>query len=277
VTVGESIRLAAAQLQSESARLDAELLLCHVLGVSRSWLYAWPDKELEAEQQQRFDGLVARRAAGEPIAHLLGEREFWSLSLKVTPDTLIPRPETELLVERALSLLANDIPCRVADLGTGSGAVALAIARERPLCSVVASDLSQAALAVARENAERNRVTNVTFRPGRWCAALGEQKFELIVSNPPYIADDDPHLSQGDVRFEPRSALVAGGDGLDDIRTIIDESRRHLRPGGWLLLEHGYEQGAAVRRLLEENGYERVASWRDLAGHERVTGGRTGA
>lgn len=276
MTVVEAIRAAAAQFHSESPRLDAELLLCHALGVNRSWLYAWPDKSLVPAQQRRFAELVARRASGEPIAHILGEREFWSLSLIVTPDTLIPRPDTELLVAQALCLLPEETALRVADLGTGSGAVALAIARERPRCSVVATDSSPAALAVARENAVRNQIANVTFRQGDWCAALGDERFDLIVSNPPYIAADDPHLSQGDVRFEPRTALVAGRDGLDDIRQIASAAREHLHSNGWLLLEHGFGQGEGVRGILQENGYEKVTTWRDLAGLERVTGGRRG-
>ncbi len=274
MTVAEAIRTAAAQFQSESARLDAELLLCHVLGVSRSWLYAWPDQTLRTEQQQRFDALVARRAKGEPIAHILGEREFWSLNLKVTPDTLIPRPDTELLVEQALRLLPADAVLKVADLGTGSGAIALAIARERPRCRVVATDLSEAALAVAQENAHRHGITNVEFRRGRWCEALGDEQFDLIVSNPPYIAQDDLHLARGDVRFEPRSALVSGRDGLADIRQISHEAREHLRNHGWLLLEHGYQQGREVSDILREIGYEQVTNWRDLSGNERVTGGQ---
>jgi len=275
-SVAEALRRAAARFASESARLDAELLLCHLLGVNRSWLYAWPDKPLDAGQQQRFEHLVARRAAGEPIAHILGEREFWSLALKVTRDTLIPRPDTELLVERALTLLPVGMPLQVADLGTGSGAVALAIARERPHCKVVATDRSAAALAVARENALRHHLANVVFREGSWGAPLADEKFHLIVSNPPYIAEGDPHLAEGDVRFEPRSALVAGRDGLDDIRQIAREAREHLHTGGWLLVEHGYGQGEDVRAILQENGYEQVTTWRDLAGHERVTGGRAG-
>jgi release factor glutamine methyltransferase len=277
VTVADALRFAAAQFQSESARLDAELLLCHVLGVNRSWLYAWPDKSLEPAQQRRFDELVARRASGEPIAHILGEREFWSLTLQVTPDTLIPRPDTELLVEQALRLLPEDAALKVADLGTGSGSIALAIARERPRCRVVATDLSAAALAVAQANATRNQISNVAFRHGRWSEALGSERFELIVSNPPYIAEDDPHLTQGDVRFEPRSALVSGRDGLDDIRQIAREVRASLQNDGWLLLEHGFEQGGEVRAILQGNGYEQVTTWCDLAGHERVTGGRRGA
>lgn len=277
MTVADALRFAAAQFQSESARLDAELLLCHVLGVNRSWLYAWPDKSLESAQQHRFDELVARRAGGEPIAHILGEREFWSLNLQVTHDTLIPRPDTELLVEQALRLLPEDAALKVADLGTGSGAIALAIARERPRCRVVATDLSAAALTVAQANASRNQLSNVEFRQGSWSAALGSERFELIVSNPPYIAEDDPHLVQGDVRFEPRSALVSGRDGLGDIRQIAREVRGHLQNDGWLLLEHGFEQGGEVRAILQGNGYEQVTTWCDLAGHERVTGGRRGA
>jgi len=274
VTITDAIRFASAQFQSESARLDAELLLCHVLGVNRSWLFAWPDKNIKGDQQRRFDALVARRAKGEPIAHILGEREFWSLTLKVTPDTLIPRPDTEVLVEQVLRRLPEDSALKVADLGTGSGAIALAIARERPRCRVVATDLSAAALAVAQENARRHRISNVEFRLGRWCEALGGEQFDLIVSNPPYIAEDDSHLAEGDVRFEPRSALVSGRDGLDDIRQISREARELLLNAGWLLLEHGYDQGGNVRSILQENGYKNVVTWCDLAGNERVTGGR---
>ncbi|HEY0720893.1 MAG TPA: peptide chain release factor N(5)-glutamine methyltransferase [Gammaproteobacteria bacterium] len=276
MTVADALRSAAAQFTSDSARLDAELLLCHLLGVNRSWLYAWPDKALTPAQQQRFDVLVARRTAGEPVAHILGEREFWSLKLTVTPDTLIPRPDTELLVEQALRLLPEHTALRVADLGTGSGAIALAIARERPHCRVVATDRSEAALAVAQANAVCNQIGNVEFRQGRWCEALGDELFDLIVANPPYIAADDPHLAQGDVRFEPRAALVAGHDGLDDIRQIAHEARDHLHNRGWLLLEHGYLQGGWVAEILQKNGYENITTWRDLSGNERVTGGRVG-
>jgi release factor glutamine methyltransferase len=260
---------------SDSPRLDAELLLARVLDRDRSWLHAWPDTEVDADRQQAFAALLARRAAGEPVAHLLGERGFWSLQLKITPDTLIPRPETELLVEQALARLPTDARARIADLGTGSGAIALALATERPACTVVATDRSAAALAVARDNAARLGLQNVEFRQGDWLAALAhEAPFDLIVSNPPYIKETDPHLAQGDVRFEPRRALAAGPEGLDDITRIIKDALSRLEPGGWLLLEHGYDQAEAVTRLLRDAGYEAVEDYRDLAGQPRLAAGR---
>lgn len=259
---------------SDSARLDAELLLCAVLGQSRTYLYTWPERELSVEQQGRYAALLARRAAGEPVAHILGEREFWTLNLGVTADTLIPRPETELLVEAALARLPQG-GGRVVDLGTGSGAIALALARECPACEVVAVERSMAALAVARKNALRNGIVNVTFYHGSWYGPLQGQRFALIVSNPPYICADDPHLFQGDVRFEPITALASGKDGLEDIRLIIAGAAEHLVPGGWLLLEHGYDQGAAVCALLLAAEFEAVDDLPDLQGHGRVAVGRS--
>lgn len=246
----------------------------HVTGLARSELVTQGADPLAAEQQQRLHALVQRRAAGEPIAYLTGVREFWSLALHVTPATLIPRPETELLVELALARIPADGNCTVADLGTGSGAVALALAHERPRARVIATDISAAALAVARANAARLDLTHVEFRPGEWLAALGDTVVDLIATNPPYVREDDPHLREGDVRFEPRSALTAGADGLDAIRAIAAGAGDRLRPGGWLLTEHGHDQGAAVRALLREKGYLDTESFRDLAGLERVTGGR---
>ncbi|MGN6313584.1 MAG: peptide chain release factor N(5)-glutamine methyltransferase, partial [Rhodanobacteraceae bacterium] len=220
--------------------------------------------------------LIARRARGEPIAYLIGSRGFHALELRVSPDVLIPRPETELLVELALARIPVDAECRVADLGTGSGAIALSIARERPRARVLATDASGAALAVARDNARRLNLTNVGFAQGDWCAALGDGcDFDLIVSNPPYIAEDDPHLREGDLRFEPRAALASGADGLDAICAIVRDARAHLRGGGWLLLEHGFAQGAQVRALLQESGYREVFTERDLEGRERTTGARS--
>jgi release factor glutamine methyltransferase len=261
--------------QSDSARLDAELLLCAVLGQSRSYLFTWPDKPLTEEEQQRFEVLLERRVAGEPVAHILGERGFWSLDLKVTAATLIPRPETELLVEAALARLPA-AGARVLDLGTGSGAIALAIATECPGCEVVAVERSEEALAVARENAERHALKNVHLYCGNWYGPLKQGRFDAIVSNPPYICADDPHLSEGDVRFEPVTALVAGIDGLDDIRLIITGAPEHLNRGGWLLLEHGYDQGEAVCALLREAGFDEVALLTDLQGYGRVSIGRLG-
>jgi release factor glutamine methyltransferase len=259
---------------SDSPRLDAELLLAHALGKDRSYLRAWPERTPTPEQESEFEALLARRLAGEPIAHLLGVREFWSLALKVTPDTLIPRPETELLVERALLRIPADRPATVADLGTGSGAIALAIASERPAARVLATDRSPAALAVARDNARALAIGNMEFREGDWCAGLPAGHFDLILSNPPYIAARDPHLAQGDARFDPRSALVSGPDGLDDLRRIIPGTWICLKPGGWLLVEHGHDQGPAVEALFAAAGYRDIRDLTDLAGKPRVTEGR---
>jgi release factor glutamine methyltransferase len=258
---------------SDSARFDAELLLCAVLDKDRGYLFTWPEREISDEQKQRFNALVMRRAAGEPVAHILGKRGFWTLDLKVTADTLIPRPETELLVEAALARLPQS-GARVVDLGTGSGAIALAIAAECPACEVVAVERSEGALAVARENAQRNQLGNVTLLHGSWYEPLNGQRFSMIVSNPPYICADDPHLIEGDVRFEPITALASGADGLDDVRLIIAAAEEHLEPEGWLLLEHGYDQGEAVCTLLREAGFEAVEGLKDLQGHGRVALGR---
>lgn len=269
-------RLAAAG--SPSPRLDAEVLLCHVLGVDRTWLYTWCDRAAGEDQAERFAALLARRAAGEPVAYLTGEREFWGLSLATHPGTLIPRPDTETLVEAALEK-APAAAGRLLDLGTGSGAIALAFAGERPGWRAVGVDIRPEAVALARRNAARLGLDNAVFREGDWFAALdadesGDGRFELVVSNPPYIAADDPHLGQGDVRFEPSSALVSGDAGLADLRQLVREARAHLQPGGWLLLEHGWRQAAAVREALAAAGYLEVASRRDLGGHERVSLGR---
>ncbi len=258
--------------EAEAARLEAEMLLAHVLGKSRSYLYTWPEHELSAEQLATFEALVARREAGEPVAHILGERGFWSLDLKVSADTLIPRPETELLVEAVLERLP-DGECRILDLGTGSGAIALAIAHERPDCAVSAVERSEAALALARENAQRLGL-RVEFIEGSWFEPIKDRRFDIIVSNPPYICADDPHLSRGDVRFEPITALASGADGLDDIRLIIKQALTYLEGEGWLLLEHGWDQGEAVRKLLIDHGFKQVESLTDLEGRERVSLGR---
>lgn len=254
--------------------VDREWLLAEALGRSRSWLYAHPEAPVPASARARFEALLARRQAGEPVAYLLGRRGFWSLDLEVGPATLIPRPETECLVELALARLPAGSPLRLADLGTGSGAIALALATERPLARIVATDASPEALAVARRNAERLGLRGVEFRQGDWLAALGDGSFDMIVSNPPYIAAGDPHLAQGDLRFEPAAALASGEDGLEAIRVIVRDARRHLCPGGWLLLEHGWEQGAAVRALLAQAGLVEVDTARDLEGRERASLGR---
>lgn len=259
---------------SDSPRLDAELLLAYSLQQPRSHLHAWPERAVGPDRMNRFASFLERRCAGEPMAHILGVREFWSLSLKVTADTLIPRPETEALVEQALTRIPVEQDVQVADLGTGSGAIALAIADERPRAQVTATDLSQNALSIAHENIEEHGLRNVSLLHGDWCTVLDREQFDVIVSNPPYIAAQDPHLSQGDVRFDPHSALVSGADGLDDLRRIVTEARSCLRPGGWLLVEHGYDQGPAVQALLDAADYAAVASHPDLSGHVRLTEGR---
>lgn len=266
--------LAEAQLpDSPSARLDAELLLAAALGKPRSFLRTWPERVVDREVRERFEGWLARRRAGEPVAYILGRQGFWSLDLEVAPHTLIPRPDTELLVETALQLVPAS-PARVLDLGTGTGAIALALACERLSWQVTGVDRIPEAVALAERNRERLRLANVGFRQSHWFSALEGERFALIVGNPPYIPGSDPHLQQGDVRFEPKSALVAGADGLDDIRLIVAQAPRFLEPGGWLLLEHGYDQAAAVRDLLLGNGFREVESRRDLGGHERISLGR---
>jgi len=253
---------------------DAELLLAHVLGRPRSWLYAHGDDELGADAAARFDALLARRREGEPVAYLTGQRGFWRFDLQVGPATLIPRPETELLVELALQRMPPDRPLRIADLGTGSGAIALALAHERPRAYVVATDTSAEALAIAAANAHALELGNVRFRRGDWFAPLAGEAFDLIASNPPYIADSDQHLDEGDLRFEPRGALASGPDGLDAIRRIVGAAPVHLRRGGWLLIEHGWQQGEAVRALLAAAGLIEVDTGRDLEQRDRVTWGR---
>ncbi|WP_304650345.1 peptide chain release factor N(5)-glutamine methyltransferase [Thalassolituus sp. C2-1] len=257
---------------SDSARLDAELLLAHVLQQSRTWLYTWSDRPLSAEQQQAADALLARRLAGEPVAYLLGERDFWSLNLNVNPSTLIPRADTETLVEWALELPlpANS---RVLDLGTGTGAIALALASEQPSWLVSGVDFNADAVALAQSNAVRNQLERVAFAQSDWYSAVSGD-FDLIVSNPPYIDEDDEHMAQGDVRFEPRSALVADNHGLSDLALIIDRAPDFLRANGWLLLEHGYQQADAVCELLRARGFTEVSNRRDLAGQPRISGGR---
>jgi release factor glutamine methyltransferase len=259
---------------SDSARTDVSILLCHVLDCPRSFLLSHPETLLTPEQQQAFGALVARRSAGEPVAYLTGTKEFWSLELKVTPAVLIPRPETETLVEAALARLPADQSLRVADLGTGSGAIALALARERPMAHVIATDISDAALAVARDNERAHCIPNVVFHESIWFAALAGQQFDLIVSNPPYVAAGDPHLAA--LRFEPQTALVAGADGLDALRLIIREAPAYLSAEGWLLVEHGADQGDAVRSLFATAGFSAIETLPDLAGLARVTAGRHG-
>ena len=261
-------------LGAAEARLEAQVLLGHALGKPRAWLIAHSDDRLDPEQTATFADLFDRRWGGEPVAYILGEREFYSLNFKVTPAVLIPRPETELLVELALARLPTGLSARVLDLGTGSGAVAVTLALHRPEAEVVAVDQSAAALEVAQENAQRLGADKLRLVRSDWYRALDEEKFDLIVSNPPYIAAGDAHLEQGDVRFEPPAALASGEDGLNDIRAIVRGAAVRLKPGGWLLFEHGYDQASACRELLLQAGFEQVASATDLAGIARVSYGQ---
>jgi release factor glutamine methyltransferase len=266
-TVAEMLRIA------NIDPLDARALLRSALDVSDAHLVAHPGQSLTEQQRERYLAWIERRRAGEPVAYLIGEREFYSLAFRVTPAVLIPRPETELLVEAALEYLTPHAACRVLELATGSGCVAVAIAVHRPGTQMTATDVSAAALAVARENAARHGAA-IEFVESDWFAALGGRRFDLIVTNPPYVAERDPRLAQSELRFEPRAALVAGADGLSCLRLIIAQARAHLEPGGRLLFEHGYDHAARCRALLIEAGFGDVASRRDLAGVERVTGGR---
>lgn len=278
VTIAEQLRAAAARLaerddEGAAPRLEAELLMAGVLQRPRAFLFSHGNEPLADTQAAEFGRLLDRRLAGEPLAYLTGSRSFWTLELAVDPAVLIPRPETELLVEAALQHMAENTPLRVVDLGTGSGAIALALAAERPNAELVATDISKPALEIAGANARRNGLERVTFLHSDWFAAL-EGPFDLVVSNPPYVADDDPHLSRGDCRFEPRGALTPGADALLAYRRIVSQAREYLNRGGWLLFEHGFDQGAALRKLLTDSGYIQVESRCDLQGHERVTLGQ---
>ncbi|MDO8954902.1 MAG: peptide chain release factor N(5)-glutamine methyltransferase [Gammaproteobacteria bacterium] len=255
---------------SDTAKLDAELLLAHALQQPRTYLYTWPEQSVNPEQIHAFLSLVDKRIAGQPIAYLLGNREFWSLSLEVNPKVLIPRPETELLVETALSLPLSE-QAIIADLGTGSGAIALSLSVERPEWEIYATDYASAALEVAELNAKRLDLGTIHFLQGSWCQALPALLFDAIISNPPYIDKEDPHLHEGDVRFEPRSALVADNKGLSDLDCIIKQARGYLKPGGYLLLEHGYNQAQAVVEIFADYGYQAIENRKDLAGVERVS------
>ena len=263
---------------SDSAQADAEILLAHCLQKNRTWLKTWSDKSLTVAEIAAFQHMLMQRPTGIPVAYLMGYRDFWNLRLQVSPATLIPRPETELLVELALEKLAmlSSQTVSVLDLGTGTGAIALALAQERPDIQILAVDASAAALEIAKSNAQLNQIPNVRFMQSNWFSELPSQRFDLIVSNPPYIEQNDPHLTQGDVRFEPMSALTAGLDGLDDIRHIIQHAPTWLNPQGWLLLEHGYNQGQAVSELLLKRGLQNVQCLPDWAGIERVNLGQCG-
>ena len=274
MTVSEALAEARRRLAGFTAgALEADILLRHVLGVDRAWLYANGGQRLDDSAQQRYLDLVRRRREGEPIAYITGVREFWSLPLRVSPDVLIPRPETELLVEVALSFIPENSPCRVADLGTGSGAVALAIASERQSCEVHATEISPAALKVACSNGDNLLPDRVAFHRGSWFEPL-EGRFDLVVSNPPYIDAEDRHLEEGDVRHEPRRALTPGGDGLSAIREIAQNAPAFLLPGGRLVFEHGFDQGAAAREILQGLGYVEIETHQDLEMRDRVTSAR---
>lgn len=258
---------------SDSAKRDAEILLGFVTGRARTYLLAFGETLLTAEQAEQLTVLLARRERGEPVAYLVGEREFWSLPLSVSPATLIPRPDTECLVELALARLPAT-PCAILDLGTGTGAIALALASERPDCQVTGIDLQPAAVALAQHNAQKLAINNARFLQGNWFTPVAGQQFALIASNPPYIDEADPHLGMGDVRFEPGSALVAAEQGLADLAAIVQQAAGYLEPQGWLLLEHGWQQGKNVRTLLDAAGFIAVATHRDYGGNDRVTLGQ---
>lgn len=271
MTIKQALDAAALALEaSDSPRLDAEILLAHVLDVERSYLFTYPELELSDDSWQQFQRHVARRAQSEPVAYLVGSKSFWDFELTVNSHVLVPRPETELLVETALELGERDQALRVADLGTGSGAIALALARECPNWQVLAADISLEALGLARHNAEALALKNVAFVQGSWCDALGAETFDMVVSNPPYIAPGDTHLTEGDLPFEPTLALQAADAGFAAFKSIANGARQHLRPGGWLLLEHGFEQQAKLKVLLLELGYASVSGYTDLAGCDRL-------
>ena len=262
------------QRVTDQARLEAEILLGAALGQSRAWLLGHADERiLDCDAKDRYEAYVTRRSHGEPVAYILGEKEFWSLTLAVSPDVLVPRPETELVVELALRHVPRDSPARILDLGTGSGAIALAVAHERPRARVTGTDIAESALAIATRNAAHLQLTNVVFRQGSWFAPVAGQRFDLVVANPPYIADDDARVEAAVRRYEPRGALFAGADGLEALRAIAAAAGTHLVPGGGLILEHGDRQGLAVRELLAGTGFAAIATHRDLAGLERCTAG----
>ena len=274
MTIIASLLRSAELPDSPTARLDVELLLAAALGKPRSFLHTWPERIVSSEAALKFASYLQRRQTGEPVAYILGQQGFWKLDLEVAPHTLIPRPETEMLVEAALELVPAFAPAKVLDLGTGTGAIGLALASERPAWHVTAVDRVLEAVTLAERNRQRLQLGNAQVMSSHWFDSLQGKRFDLIISNPPYIAAEDPHLVTGDVRFEPNSALVAGADGLDDLRLIIDQAPAHMKPEGWLLLEHGYDQGAAVRELLSSHGFDKIQTRRDLGDHERITSGR---
>ena len=273
MTIDEALQYGYLALaNSESPEIDSQVLLCHILGCQTIYLHTWSDKFLTETQQENFKQLIIQRQQGQPIAYLIGQRGFWTLDLKVTTDTLIPRPDTELLVSLALAKLKPDM--RVVDLGTGTGAVALSLAAENPTATLLAMDYSRPALDVAMCNAESNNINNIVFWQGSWLTAIAENSLDMVISNPPYIESNDPHLSQGDVRFEPMSALISGTDGLDDIRNIIKQAQYCLKSSGWLLIEHGYHQAQQIRQLFNNAEFIDVTTHQDFGGNDRVTMGQ---
>ena len=272
LTITQLLQQATAKLQasSDSARLDAEILLTQILKKDRIHFLTWPEEPVSRLIQNSYLDLIARRAQGEPIAYITGYQEFWSLKLKVTADTLIPRPETEILVQEALLLIPEDVHYDVVDLGSGSGAIALAIASERPRCDFKGVDQSKCAVQVATDNARRLGLDNVSFQQGNWLVNFADNSLDMIISNPPYIAEGDPHMAEGDVRFEPNSALLAGPDGLATYRQILPEAKRCLKQNGWLLLEHGYDQQALLLEMLQQHDFTQIRGITDYAGQPRV-------
>ena len=259
---------------SDSARLDAEVLLCHVLDISRAQLFANPEGLVDEDEAEEFHALIRERSAHKPLAHLTGYREFWSLLLEVSPDVLVPRPETELLVEKALENIPLNESLDVLDLGTGSGAIPVALSTERTRCKLTATDASTAALTIARKNAAEHADTSIEFIAGSWFEPLGDRRFDLIISNPPYVATGQPELTDKELDHEPAQALYSGADGLDDIRILIKEAPPHMNPGGRLMLEHGFDQAEAISKLMQTAGFQAIKTHNDLAGHPRVTEGR---
>jgi len=259
---------------SESARLDVEVLLSAVLQKDRAYLYTWPEKALSTTEKSLFEHYIERRQQGEPVAYIVGEKEFWSLNLQVNSSTLIPRPETELLVETALEIFADDVPRTVIDLGTGTGAIALSLAIEKPRWSILAVDVMETACQLAEVNRQKYQLDNVKVLQSDWLSTVEKNTVDLIVSNPPYIEHNDPHLVQGDVRFEPHSALIAENGGLADIERIAQQSTQYLEDQGWLLIEHGYRQGAEVIGILQKQGFTHCFSKQDIAGHDRISQGQ---
>lgn len=274
-TISNALAAATRRLErsSPSSRIDAEILLCHTLGCNTAHLAAWPEKNLSIEQTQQFNQLIGERESGLPVAYLTGQREFWSLKLDVSTATLIPRPETETLVEFVLDQFDKQRTIQLVDLGTGNGAIALAIASERPDWKITATDISQNALTVAQQNADRHHISNVEFKTSHWFNALENQSFDIIISNPPYVAEDDPHLSTGDVRFEPVNALASGISGMDDIEAITSVASRYLKNNGWLILEHGFDQKKQVFDCFKAADFDPIIQKSDLSNQPRMTAG----